>query len=85
MLTDKDTLENTVKKQHDLIERQAVEIKLAKSQIDTKDAAIDKARCAQQLLAWIQQRGLQLQLHCLLFVMAARQPTSWSQPYWQKQ
>ncbi len=44
MLTDKDAMEETVKKQHDLIERQAAELKLVKSQVDSKDTALEKAR-----------------------------------------
>jgi hypothetical protein len=44
MLTDRDALEATVKKQHDLIERQAAELKLAKAQIEAKESALEKAR-----------------------------------------
>jgi len=43
MLTDKDTLEQTVKKQHGLIERLDAELKLAKGQIDVKSQQIAKA------------------------------------------
>jgi hypothetical protein len=32
--------------QHDLIEQRGAEIKVSKAHIDSKDAAVDKARCA---------------------------------------
>lgn len=44
LLTDKERLEDTVKKQHDLIEQRGQEIRVAKAQIDAKDAALEKAR-----------------------------------------
>lgn len=31
--------------QHDLIEQRGAEIKVSKAQIDSKDAALEKARC----------------------------------------
>ncbi|WIA13348.1 hypothetical protein OEZ85_006930 [Tetradesmus obliquus] len=44
MVSDKERLEDTVKKQHDLIEQRGAEIKVSKAQIDSKDAALEKAR-----------------------------------------
>lgn len=44
MLADKDNLESSVKKQHDLLERQAQELKIAKVQLAEKDGALNKAK-----------------------------------------
>lgn len=46
LLADKDRLEETVKKQHALIEQRGQELKVLKAQLDGKEAALDKARCA---------------------------------------
>lgn len=45
LLADKDRLEETVKKQHALIEQRGQELKVLKAQLDGKEAALDKARC----------------------------------------
>lgn len=49
MLDDKDRLEETVKKQHALIEQRGQELKLVKAQLDGKEAALQKAKCVKQL------------------------------------
>lgn len=46
LLADKDRMEETIKKQHALIEQRGQELKVLKAQLDGKDAALDKARCA---------------------------------------
>lgn len=46
LLADKDRLEETVKKQHALIEQRGTEVKVLKAQLEGKEAALDKARCA---------------------------------------
>jgi hypothetical protein len=46
LLADKDRLEETVTKQHALIEQRGQELKVLKAQLDGKEAALDKARCA---------------------------------------
>ncbi len=43
MLTDKDTLEATVKRQHGLIEKLDRELKLARGQVEGKNETIAKA------------------------------------------
>lgn len=44
LLEDKDRLEETVKKQHALIEQRGQELKVLKAQLDGKEAALEKAR-----------------------------------------
>lgn len=44
LLQDKDRLEETVKKQHALIEQRGQELKVMKAQLDGKEAALEKAR-----------------------------------------
>ena len=44
LLQDKDRLEETVKKQHALIEQRGQELKVLKAQLDGKEAALEKAR-----------------------------------------
>ena len=44
MLTDKEALEATVKKQHELIDKQSHELKLAKAQLEVKESSIEKAK-----------------------------------------
>lgn len=44
LLSDKERLEEVVRKQHDVIDQRGVEIKAAKAQIETKEQAIEKAR-----------------------------------------
>jgi hypothetical protein len=46
MLTDRDTLEQTVKRQHGAIEKLDRELKVARGQVDAKNEAIAKAECA---------------------------------------
>eukprot|EP00775_Hariotina_reticulata_P013491 gene13491-13616_t len=63
LLADKDKLEETVRKQHDLIEQRGHEIKLAHAQLDAKDAALEKAK------AQVQELGLKSQATTQLKVM----------------
>lgn len=44
LLQDKDRLEETVKKQHALIEQRGQELKVMKAQLEGKEAALEKAR-----------------------------------------
>lgn len=44
LLQDKDRLEETVKKQHALIEQRGQELKVMKAQLDGKEAGLEKAR-----------------------------------------
>jgi Tfp pilus assembly protein PilN len=54
LLEDKDKLEETVKKQHALIEQRGQEVKVMKAQLDGKEAALEKARCTDVLLTAVQ-------------------------------
>jgi activator of HSP90 ATPase len=45
--------------QHDLIEQRGAEIKVSKAQIDSKDAALDKARCASKAQQRCQHKSQQ--------------------------
>ena len=44
LLKDRDTLEDAVRKQHDLIEKQTEELKALKKQLEERDASLDKAK-----------------------------------------
>jgi hypothetical protein len=62
LLADKDKLEETVRKQHDLIEQRGQEIKLAHAQLDAKDAALEKAKAQVQELTLKSQATTQLKV-----------------------
>jgi hypothetical protein len=69
MLDDKDRLEETVKKQHALIEQRGQELKVLKAQLDGKEAALEKAKCVKQphqcfllLLAALRHCGISFQV-----------------------
>lgn len=44
LLADKDRLEETVKKQHAMIEQRGQELKVLKAQLEGKEAAMEKAK-----------------------------------------
>lgn len=44
LLSDKERLEDTVRKQHDLIEQRGAEIKAAKAQVEAREQALAKAK-----------------------------------------
>ena len=44
MLADKDNLEDAVRKQHDLIEKQTEELRQLKKQLEERDGQLDKSR-----------------------------------------
>lgn len=57
LLSDKERLEETVRKQHDLIDQRGAEIKAAKAHIEAKEQALDKARYLDGLLMQSSQHG----------------------------
>lgn len=50
LLADKERLEDAVRQQHALIEARGQELRAAKAQVEAKEAALDKARCAARVL-----------------------------------
>jgi hypothetical protein len=44
LLKDRDTLEDAVRKQHDLIEKQTEELKALKKQLEERDSSLEKAK-----------------------------------------
>eukprot|EP00878_Enallax_costatus_P041461 GHUV01048247.1.p1 GENE.GHUV01048247.1~~GHUV01048247.1.p1 ORF type:complete len:624 (+),score=179.30 GHUV01048247.1:665-2536(+) len=62
LLSDKERLEETVRKQHDLIDQRGAEIKAARAQIEAKEQALDKARSHIEELSLKCQAATKLQV-----------------------
>eukprot|EP00983_Pelagomonas_calceolata_P099554 1158470-Pelagomonas_calceolata.AAC.9 len=54
LLIDKENLEDAVRKQHDLIEKQSEELKYLRNKLEEQDKELNTARCRKRFLEALQ-------------------------------